>query len=100
MNTPQYTAIFTLLALVPATLAGPAPAPGPLDARAIDNIFEKRACGATKCLCNGVQGQFCGDQLVNSACLDSHVYECQAGTGKACDYGVRDSCKKCGKLNC
>ncbi|KAI8071020.1 hypothetical protein BC940DRAFT_234973, partial [Gongronella butleri] len=50
--------------------------------------------------CNGVQGQFCGNQKINAACKNDHVYECARKTGKACDYGYRASCAKCNKLKC
>ncbi|EAU31696.1 predicted protein [Aspergillus terreus NIH2624] len=108
----EYTAILALLALVPAALAEPVE-PGPalesLEARAaaaapmdgsFESLFEKRACKATKCICNKRQGQFCGNTKINKYCLDDHVYECNQDTGKACDYGYRTSCDKCGKLSC
>ncbi|PFH44916.1 hypothetical protein AMATHDRAFT_164790, partial [Amanita thiersii Skay4041] len=58
------------------------------------------ACTASKCLCNRVQGQFCGNEDINKNCKNDHVYECNANTGKACDYGYRKSCATCGKLKC
>lgn len=64
----------------------------------IGNI--EASCRTSSCLCNGIQGQFCGDENINGNCLNGHVYECQQGTGKACDYGVRDSCRQCGRLDC
>ncbi|KAF9885234.1 hypothetical protein FE257_000594 [Aspergillus nanangensis] len=109
----KLTAILSLLVLAPVALANPlepgpaaeglevreaAPEPEPFGS--LENIFEKRSCKATKCVCNKVQGQFCGNTKINAACLNSHVYECNRSTGKACDYGVRNSCKKCGKLSC
>ncbi|ORX62295.1 hypothetical protein DM01DRAFT_1315741 [Hesseltinella vesiculosa] len=57
-------------------------------------------CSPSGCVCNGIQGQFCGDESINSACTNGHVFECQSGTGYACDYGVRDSCVQCGALSC
>ncbi|KAF9457821.1 hypothetical protein BDZ94DRAFT_1272170 [Collybia nuda] len=59
----------------------------------------KRACTTAPkgCVCNKVQGQFCG---IASPCVVGHVYECNGSTGAACDYGPRDSCKKCNKLVC
>ena len=62
--------------------------------------LNEQACVASKCRCNKVQGQFCGNQAVNSYCTNGHVFECNASTGKTCDYGVRNSCVKCGKLSC
>ncbi|KAF9351392.1 hypothetical protein BGX26_010594, partial [Mortierella sp. AD094] len=62
--------------------------------------FIEAACGPTNCICNKIQGQFCGSESVNPACLNTHVYECNGSTGKACDYGYRTSCARCGKLNC
>ncbi|CAO3648621.1 unnamed protein product [Cunninghamella blakesleeana] len=64
----------------------------------IGNI--EAACRPSNCLCNGIQGQFCGNEKINKACTNGHVFECQKKTGKACDYGVRTSCKKCNKLKC
>lgn len=56
---------------------------------------EKKACTATKWVCNKVQEQFYGNTPINPACRNDHVYECNASTGKACDYGYRSSCAKC-----
>ncbi|KAJ7189357.1 hypothetical protein GGX14DRAFT_529717 [Mycena pura] len=61
--------------------------------------FEKRACVASKCSCNGTPGLFCGDSSVNSACASGHVFQCNANK-KTCDFGVRKSCQQCGKLGC
>ncbi|KAF8963723.1 hypothetical protein BDZ97DRAFT_1818904 [Flammula alnicola] len=52
------------------------------------------------CVCNKVQGQFCGNQAINQACTNGHVFECNAQTGQTCDYGIRTSCVQCGKLSC
>ncbi|KIY66068.1 hypothetical protein CYLTODRAFT_44218 [Cylindrobasidium torrendii FP15055 ss-10] len=57
------------------------------------------SCTRSTCACNGIRGQFCGNQRVNPACIDSHVYECNPA-GYSCDYGVRDSCARCHKLKC
>ncbi|KAG7096361.1 hypothetical protein E1B28_003805 [Marasmius oreades] len=62
--------------------------------------IDKRACGPTNCVCNGIQGQFCGNESVNPACRNDHVYECARGSGRACDYGYRNSCARCGELQC
>jgi hypothetical protein len=62
--------------------------------------LEKKSCSASSCVCNGIQGQFCGDESINAECLNTHVYECQDGTGYACDYGYRDSWAACGSLSC
>ncbi|PFH49939.1 hypothetical protein AMATHDRAFT_146477, partial [Amanita thiersii Skay4041] len=59
-----------------------------------------QACTPSKCLCNKVQGQFCGNERINPNCRNDHVYECNRSTGKACDYGYRKSCADCGKLKC
>ncbi|KIL67965.1 hypothetical protein M378DRAFT_22612 [Amanita muscaria Koide BX008] len=58
------------------------------------------ACVPSQCFCNKVQGQFCGDEKINPACLGTHAYECNGKTGHACDYGFRASCAHCHKLNC
>ncbi|KMQ44679.1 hypothetical protein A7D00_0838 [Trichophyton violaceum] len=87
----KLTTVFALVAFVPACLAAATGAESPLD---------KRACRPSNCLCNGIQGQFCGNERVNPACTNGHVFECAKSTGKACDYGVRTSCRKCGKLSC
>ncbi|EEQ28873.1 conserved hypothetical protein [Microsporum canis CBS 113480] len=79
---------YLIVAFVPACLAAATGAESP------------RACRLSNCLCNGIQGQFCGNQKVNAACTNGHVFECAKGTGKACGYGVRDSYRKCGKLKC
>ncbi|EEQ30585.1 conserved hypothetical protein [Microsporum canis CBS 113480] len=85
------TTVFALVAFVPACLAA---------ATGAENPLEKRACRPSNCLCNGIQGQFCGNERINRACTNGHVFECARGTGKACDYGVRNSCRQCGKLKC
>lgn len=61
--------------------------------------MQPRACTPTSCKCTGVpNGLFCGDGLLN--CKKGNVYQC-GGDGKlSCDYGVRNSCKKCNKLQC
>ena len=65
----------------------------------LTSLFQS-ACKASNCACNKVQGQFCGNQGINPSCTNGHVFECNKSTGKTCDYGVRDSCVKCGKLSC
>ncbi|KAF8628658.1 hypothetical protein AX15_003789 [Amanita polypyramis BW_CC] len=62
--------------------------------------FVKRECRASRCLCNRIQGQFCGNERINPYCLNSHVYECNAQTGHTCDYGYRNSCARCHRLVC
>ncbi|KIK57882.1 hypothetical protein GYMLUDRAFT_171960, partial [Collybiopsis luxurians FD-317 M1] len=59
-----------------------------------------RACIPSDCACIGGQGQFCGNDAINPACTNGHVFECNAQTGKTCNYGVRDSCVQCGQLQC
>ncbi|GBF63423.1 hypothetical protein TMEN_6048 [Trichophyton mentagrophytes] len=92
----KLTTVFALVAFVPACLAAATGAeiPGP------ESPLEKRACRPSKCVCNKIQGQFCGNEKINPACTNGHVFECNKSTGKACDYGVRTSCRKCGKLSC
>ncbi|QKX53234.1 uncharacterized protein TRUGW13939_00310 [Talaromyces rugulosus] len=87
----KYFTVLAFSAMLPAVFAAVA-APA--------SSLEKKSCSASSCLCNGIQGQFCGDESVNAKCLNTHVYECQSGTGYACDYGRRDSCAKCGSLSC
>ncbi|KAF8521718.1 hypothetical protein BU17DRAFT_45550, partial [Hysterangium stoloniferum] len=59
----------------------------------------KRACGKTACSCVDVpDGLFCGDGLFG--CAKGHVFQCGGGGSKSCDFGKRDSCVKCGGLNC
>ncbi|KAI8577909.1 hypothetical protein K450DRAFT_249846 [Umbelopsis ramanniana AG] len=60
--------------------------------------LEKRQCSISSCSCQGVvDGLFCGDGRYN--CKEGRLYECQNG-GRACDYGVHDSCAKCNHLTC
>ncbi|KAF8073877.1 hypothetical protein FPV67DRAFT_1666625 [Lyophyllum atratum] len=61
--------------------------------------FSKRACVPSECVCNKVQGQFCGTSTINPSCVKGHVYECST-SGTACDYGLRNSCAKCNNLTC
>ncbi|KAF9260053.1 hypothetical protein L218DRAFT_625107 [Marasmius fiardii PR-910] len=62
--------------------------------------LNRRACNPTNCVCNGIQGQFCGNENINSACTNGHVFECNGDDSHACDYGVRTSCQNCGQLQC
>ncbi|KAH8552412.1 hypothetical protein BGW37DRAFT_488954 [Umbelopsis sp. PMI_123] len=58
----------------------------------------RRQCSTSSCSCQGVvDGVFCGDGRYN--CGEGRLYECQDG-GRACDYGVYDSCAKCNHLTC
>ncbi|KAJ3544212.1 hypothetical protein NM208_g3177 [Fusarium decemcellulare] len=58
-----------------------------------------RACKPTSCSCQGVpNGLFCGDGILG--CVKGHVYQCGDDGKKSCDFGPRDSCKKCGELQC
>ncbi|KAK2873781.1 hypothetical protein FQN49_002085 [Arthroderma sp. PD_2] len=84
----KFTTVFALVACIAGV------------ATASDSMLEKKACTPSSCVCNGIQGQFCGDENINSACKNGHVYECAQDAGNACDYGLRDSCRQCGKLSC
>ncbi|KAJ6495106.1 hypothetical protein C8R45DRAFT_804913, partial [Mycena sanguinolenta] len=59
----------------------------------------QRACVASSCICNGISGLFCGNSHINPACTTGDVFQCNE-SGKTCNFGVRDSCKKCNKLTC
>ncbi|KAG6916322.1 hypothetical protein DXG01_007372 [Tephrocybe rancida] len=59
----------------------------------------KRACTPSKCVCNEIQGEFCGTSTINPDCVKGHVYECSP-SGNTCDFGIRTSCQKCNKLVC
>ncbi|KAL0067699.1 hypothetical protein AAF712_005139 [Marasmius tenuissimus] len=83
--TMKFLAVLTVFALAGIAAAEP---------------IERRACAPTGCVCNGIRGQFCGNQAVNPACTNGHVFECSNTDSHACDYGIRDSCQKCGKLQC
>ncbi|PLB34233.1 uncharacterized protein BDW47DRAFT_129233 [Aspergillus candidus] len=83
----KFTAVLALCALAPMALAQ-------------GSLMDKRGCKPSNCACIGRQGQFCGDESINKACTNGHVFECNGNSGKSCDYGVRDSCRKCGKLSC
>ncbi|KIM92147.1 hypothetical protein PILCRDRAFT_810160 [Piloderma croceum F 1598] len=48
----------------------------------------------SKCPCAKGQTQFCGDEGVNPACLNGHLFVCDESAGKACDNGVDASCRK------
>ncbi|KAL0072560.1 hypothetical protein AAF712_000323 [Marasmius tenuissimus] len=90
----------TFTALIAVAVAAAALEPGPVASLEERSDLEARACSASKCVCNKVQGQFCGNQAINPDCKNGHVYECNKSTGKTCDYGVRTSCQQCGKLSC
>ncbi|KAJ6495120.1 hypothetical protein C8R45DRAFT_823879, partial [Mycena sanguinolenta] len=49
-------------------------------------------------ICNRIGGLFCGNFHI-SPCTTGHVFQCNE-SGKTCDFGVQDSCKKCNKLHC
>uniref|UniRef100_T1IVT9 Uncharacterized protein n=1 Tax=Strigamia maritima TaxID=126957 RepID=T1IVT9_STRMM len=60
--------------------------------------MSQQACNYNPaCRCNQIQGQFCGN---GGNCKWGYVYECQRGTGAACEYGRRNSCAQCGRLYC
>ncbi|ESK82718.1 hypothetical protein Moror_5685, partial [Moniliophthora roreri MCA 2997] len=40
-----------------------------------------RDCVPSNCICNAVQGQFCGNEAVNPACTNGHVFECDVDSG-------------------
>ncbi|EJT52643.1 hypothetical protein A1Q1_03097 [Trichosporon asahii var. asahii CBS 2479] len=101
---PQFilaaAALLSTLALAePLPLAGDAAAGTEMQARGEPFFLSERACNPSNCPCNGIQGQFCTNGI-NPGCIKGHVYECQAGTGKTCDYGYRKSCAECGELQC
>ncbi|PFH49940.1 hypothetical protein AMATHDRAFT_48281 [Amanita thiersii Skay4041] len=104
MKVTVFTSIiaFAFFGIATASKAGPVAVREALPEPVGEDVptFFKRACTPSKCLCNKVQGEFCGNQAINSNCLDSHVYECNSSTGKTCDFGVRSSCTKCGRLSC
>jgi len=64
-----------------------------------DPAIDKRECVPSKCRCNKVSGLFCGNSKIDVNCPSSHVFQCNP-SGATCDFGVRDSCAKCGKLGC
>ncbi|KAF8349495.1 hypothetical protein F5887DRAFT_498333 [Amanita rubescens] len=107
----KFTAVFSLIAFsllgvaIAADVAGPvAPRdanPAPVSPREVPALLEKakRSCTPSKCLCNKVEGLFCGNESINPNCLNDDVYQCST-TGSTCVYGYRTSCAKCGKLAC
>ncbi|KAL2810036.1 hypothetical protein BJX63DRAFT_403360 [Aspergillus granulosus] len=105
MKLAALLAVFSLglTALAEPMPLQPGPAPELADAapveRSLDVDLEKRQCTASRCRCNMVRGQFCGNTAVNRYCLDTHVYECNP-SGATCDYGYRKSCAQCGRLSC
>ncbi|EEB98662.1 hypothetical protein MPER_01791, partial [Moniliophthora perniciosa FA553] len=40
-----------------------------------------RACVPSQCVCNAIQGQFCGNEAINPACTNGHVFECNGSSG-------------------
>ncbi|KAJ8073858.1 hypothetical protein PM082_012136 [Marasmius tenuissimus] len=90
-----FTTLIAAAATAAALEAGPVAS---LEERSAD--LNARACVPSSCVCNNVQGQFCGNERINKACTNGHVFECNKSTGKTCSYGPRTSCQKCGKLSC
>ncbi|KAK7031169.1 hypothetical protein VNI00_013584 [Paramarasmius palmivorus] len=88
----QFFASLTAFALVAAA--------GVHAAAVQERDLNARACTPSNCICNAIQGQFCGNEAVNPACTNGHVFECNGNSGNACDYGIRDSCVNCGQLTC
>ncbi|ESK86362.1 hypothetical protein Moror_5011, partial [Moniliophthora roreri MCA 2997] len=72
--TAIFATVFSFTVVVAALEAGPAPALEERDLKA-------RACVASKCICNKVQGQFCGNESINRDCTNGHVFECNGSTG-------------------
>ncbi|KAF8509737.1 hypothetical protein JB92DRAFT_2944425 [Gautieria morchelliformis] len=88
----KYTTFVALIAFVPAAFAV-------TRVTAADSPLAKRSCVATACSCQGVpNGLFCGDGLFD--CIPGHVYQCGDDGKRSCDFGIRNSCEKCGKLQC
>ncbi|KAI3611955.1 hypothetical protein WG66_016095 [Moniliophthora roreri] len=75
-----------------------------LDARFAPALEERalvaRQCADSNCFCNKVSGTFCGDESINEACTNGHVFQCNGDDGTTCSYGFRVTCAKCGKLSC
>ncbi|KAJ8076702.1 hypothetical protein PM082_001125 [Marasmius tenuissimus] len=90
----------TFATLIAVAAAAATLEPGPVSSLEERSELETRACKPSNCACNKIQGQFCGNEKVNKACTNGHVFECNKSTGKTCDYGVRTTCQKCGKLSC
>ncbi|KAJ3500335.1 hypothetical protein NLJ89_g9845 [Agrocybe chaxingu] len=101
-TTPEYTnmkfATLILAALATVATASVLEVPAPVPV--VERELEARACVASRCTCNRVQGQFCGNEAINRYCTNGHVFECNASTGATCDYGIRNSCVRCGRLTC
>ncbi|KIM79636.1 hypothetical protein PILCRDRAFT_823174 [Piloderma croceum F 1598] len=89
----KFIAVTTAIALVLATTVA---------SKAVDTAEKSHQEASTpqecttlsKCPCAAGQTQFCGNEVVNPACLDGHLFVCDETAGRACDKGVDGSCKK------
>ena len=85
--TSQFPAILSFLAVTPVALAASL---GVCQLRSLFSIHQdtlyKKACTLSECIRINGRGQFCGNEAVNPACTNGHVFECNKDTGKTCDY--------------
>ncbi|KAG0085204.1 hypothetical protein BGZ93_000799 [Podila epicladia] len=62
-----------------------------VEAESAAGALEKRGCVYDGCRCNISRGGL--------ACYGNNVYQCSP-SGECCNFGYRNSCAQCGKLNC
>ncbi|KIM77479.1 hypothetical protein PILCRDRAFT_825257 [Piloderma croceum F 1598] len=89
----KFIAITTAFALVLATAAA-GKAVGTAQKNPQQQSTPQTCTTLSKCPCTAGQTQFCGNEAVNPACLNGHLFACDVSAGKACDKGVDISCSK------